>query len=153
MSLLHRVARQWESPPTWLALFVALAFVQSRLLPVLPSGKGALVIGTLLIGAGLAVFAAALLEFRRHRTTVLPREVPAALIDSGIYHWSRNPIYLADAMILAGLALRWDAASLLLVPVFITVIKRRFIDGEESVMQAQFGASYTDYAARVRRWI
>jgi protein-S-isoprenylcysteine O-methyltransferase Ste14 len=75
------------------------------------------------------------------------------MIRTGIYALSRNPIYLADAMILAGVALRLDAASLILVPVFVAVIRVRFIEGEEAVMRARFGAEYAAYAARVRRWI
>jgi protein-S-isoprenylcysteine O-methyltransferase Ste14 len=92
-------------------------------------------------------------QFRRHRTTVLPRETPEAMIQTGIYRWSRNPIYLADAMILAGIALRWDAASLLLVPLFMAMIQVRFINGEEAVMRQRFGATYEAYAVRVRRWL
>jgi protein-S-isoprenylcysteine O-methyltransferase Ste14 len=152
-SVTRRLARQWESPPTWLALFLLLAWLQSRMLPVLPAGAAGRWAGGLLIAAGLVLFVLALVQFRRHRTTVLPREAPDAMIASGVYAWSRNPIYLADAMILAGVALRWDAASLLLVPLFMAVIRRRFIDGEEAVMRARFGATYETYVARVRRWL
>jgi protein-S-isoprenylcysteine O-methyltransferase Ste14 len=152
-SLVTRLARQWESPPTWLGLFLALALAQSRLLPLLPLGVPGRVFGAVLIAAGMAVFLMALAEFRRHRTTVFPRETPSALIDGGIYRWSRNPIYLADALILSGFALWWDAASLLLVPLFMAVIRTRFIAGEETVMRARFGAAYEGYATRVRRWL
>jgi protein-S-isoprenylcysteine O-methyltransferase Ste14 len=153
MSLLHRVARQWESPPTWLALFIILALLQSTLMPLVEPGPLARLAGAALIAAGLAVFVLALVQFRRHRTTVLPRETPEAMIQTGIYRWSRNPIYLADAMILAGIALRWDAASLLLVPLFMAMIRVRFINGEEAVMRQRFGANYEAYALRVRRWL
>jgi protein-S-isoprenylcysteine O-methyltransferase Ste14 len=106
-----------------------------------------------LIAAGLVIFISALLQFRRHATTVMPRETPAAMIDSGIYRLSRNPIYLADALFLAGAALWWDAASLLLVPLFVLVITRRFILGEEAGLRAVFGAAFDRYAARTRRWL
>lgn len=152
-SLLQRLARQWESPPTWLLMFLILAYAQSRLLPLWPLGATGRAAGAVLILAGLAIFALALREFLRLRTTVLPRERPTALIDRGIYRWSRNPIYLADAMILAGAALWWDAGGLVLVPLFAAVIARRFIVGEEAVMRERFGAAYEAYAARVRRWI
>jgi protein-S-isoprenylcysteine O-methyltransferase Ste14 len=151
--MIARLARQWESPPVWLLVFVALAVAQSAYLPLLPTGRAGEMLGARLIVAGLAVFALALVQFRRHRTTVLPREEPRAMIRTGIYALSRNPIYLADAMILAGVALRLDAASLILVPVFVAVIRVRFIEGEEAVMRARFGAEYAAYAARVRRWI
>ena len=109
--------------------------------------------GTALILCGAILFIAALLQFRRHRTTVMPRETPVAMIDSGIYRLSRNPIYLADAMFLTGAALLWDAASLLLVPLFVWIITRRFIIGEESGLRAVFGAAFDRYAAQTRRWL
>ena len=149
----HRLLRQWESPPTWLGLFLILAALQARFLPLFAAGPAGRLIGSLLILAGLGLFAAAVWQFRRHRTTILPRETPAAMIDSGVYRFSRNPIYLADAMILAGAALRWDAASLLLVPVFVVIINRRFIEGEEAGLRASFGAAFAAYAARTRRWL
>ncbi len=75
------------------------------------------------------------------------------MITAGVYAHSRNPIYLADAMILAGAALVWDAAALILVPLFMAVITWRFIQDEEAGMRAQFGDAFQGYAARVRRWV
>ena len=152
-SLMRRLLRQWESPPTWLALFLCLAWAQSRFLPILPSGPGLRIAGAVLIVSGLVIFALALAEFRRHRTTVLPREAPQSFITGGIYQWSRNPIYLADAVILSGAALRWDGAALFLVPVFMWIIRNRFIEGEETGLRAMFGAEFDAYAHHVRRWI
>lgn len=151
--LRHRLLRQWESPPTWLVLFLALALVQARHLPLVDAGWPGRIAGGVLGLSGLAIFCLALREFRRHRTTVLPRETPVAMIDSGIYRLSRNPIYLADALFLAGAALWWDAASLLLVPLFVMIITRRFILGEEAVLRAVFGAAFDRYAAQTRRWL
>ena len=122
-------------------------------LPVLDAGALGRFVGTALIVAGLAVMALAITQFLRHRTTVLPRETPAALIQTGIYRWSRNPIYLADAMILSGAALRWDLGGLILVPLFMALILRRFIRGEEAGLRAAFGPVFDAYAARTRRWI
>jgi protein-S-isoprenylcysteine O-methyltransferase Ste14 len=149
----HRLLRQWESPPTWLLLMIALAALQARYLPLIDAGRPGRIAGTVLIVGGLFIFTAALLQFRRHRTTVMPRETPVALIDTGIYRLSRNPIYLADALFLAGAALWWDAASLLLVPLFVMIITRRFILGEESGLRAVFGAAFDRYAAQTRRWL
>ena len=149
----HRLLRQWESPPTWLLLMIALAALQARYLPLIDAGRPGRIAGTVLIVGGLFIFTAALLQFRRHRTTVMPRETPVAMIDTGIYRLSRNPIYLADALFLAGAALWWDAASLLLVPLFVMIITRRFILGEESGLRAVFGAAFDRYAAQTRRWL
>ena len=149
----HRLLRQWESPPTWLLLMIALAALQARYLPMIDAGRPGRIAGTVLIVGGLFIFTAALLQFWRHATTVMPRETPVAMIDSGIYRLSRNPIYLADALFLAGAALWWDAASLLLVPLFVMIITRRFILGEESGLRAVFGAAFDRYAAQTRRWL
>lgn len=132
---------------------IALAALQARYLPMIDAGRPGRIAGTVLIVGGLFIFTAALLQFRRHRTTVMPRETPVAMIDSGIYRLSRNPIYLADALFLAGAALWWDAASLLLVPLFVMIITRRFILGEESGLRAVFGAAFDRYAAQTRRWL
>jgi protein-S-isoprenylcysteine O-methyltransferase Ste14 len=132
---------------------IALAALQARYLPMIDAGRPGRIAGTVLIVGGLVIFTAALLQFRRHRTTVMPRETPVAMIDSGIYRLSRNPIYLADALFLAGAALWWDAASLLLVPLFVWIITRRFILGEESGLRAVFGAAFDRYAAQTRRWL
>jgi protein-S-isoprenylcysteine O-methyltransferase Ste14 len=151
--MIARLLRQWESPPTWLLLFSVIAYLQARYLPIFSSGGAGRLIGFALIGAGIALLISAALQFSRHATTILPREVPAAMISTGAYAYSRNPIYVADAIILAGLTLVWDAASLVLVPVFMAVITWRFILGEEAGMRAQFGAVFDGYAARVPRWI
>ena len=144
-----------DLPPLWLALFAALALVQARALPIGGFGAWGDPLGAVLIGAGLLLMAAALAEFRRHRTTVIPHRSPGALITTGVYRLSRNPIYLADALILAGLCLRWDAlpALLLGVPAFVAVITARFIRPEEARLAAAFGPAYAAWAARTRRWL
>jgi protein-S-isoprenylcysteine O-methyltransferase Ste14 len=143
-----------DLPPIWLALFAGLAWLQASLGPV--GGFGAIggPLGAALIGIGLALMAAAFVEFRRHRTSVVPHQQPQALITTGIFRFSRNPIYLADALILAGLALRWDAVlGLVLVPAFMKLIEIRFIGPEEDRLRAGFGAAFEAWAARTRRWL
>ncbi len=151
--MLKRLLRQWESPPTWALLFATLIWAQGRYLPLIELGPFGVVTGIGLIGAGAVLLTAAALQFRRHQTTILPREMPRAMITNGVYALSRNPIYVADALILGGLALIWDAAALVLVPVFMAVITYRFIVGEEAGLQARFGAAFAAYAGRVRRWV
>lgn len=146
--------RMIDIPPVWLAAFAALAWGQARYLPAGAFGPWAPAAGALLIGAGLLLMALAVLEFARARTTVIPHREPAAIVTSGVFAWSRNPIYLGDALILAGLVLRWDAVpSLLLVPVFVLAIDRHFVRGEESRLAAAFPAEFAAYRASVRRWI
>jgi protein-S-isoprenylcysteine O-methyltransferase Ste14 len=149
----HRLLRQWESPPTWLLVFIAAVWVQARFFPLVAPLPAMRHLGALFIIAGLAIILLAALQFRAHATTIMPREVPRAMIDTGLYACSRNPIYLADALILAGIALRADLAGLVLVPLFVWVITQRFILGEEAGLRATFGPDFEAYAARVRRWV
>lgn len=153
VELSRRLLRLWESPPTWLALFLLAAHLQTRYLPLADPGPVLRSTGAAMIVAALGLMLAAVLQFRRHRTTVLPRETPGALIDAGPFRFSRNPIYLADAMILAGAALRWDLGALILVPLFMGVIQTRFIRGEEAGLRAAFGDDFDAYSARTRRWL
>ncbi|WP_249138912.1 isoprenylcysteine carboxylmethyltransferase family protein [Actibacterium sp. MT2.3-13A] len=151
---LGRVLRGLDLPPVWLAGFAALAWGQARTLPTGAPGAWAGWLGGALIALGVVLAAAAVFEFLRHRTTVIPGRTPRALVQSGVYRISRNPIYLADAMILAGLCLIWGAISgLILLPAFMALIQKRFIEGEEARIRAEFGATFDRYAARVRRWM
>jgi protein-S-isoprenylcysteine O-methyltransferase Ste14 len=146
--------RKLDLPPVWLAGFAALVWAQPRLFGPVGLGRWGEVLGAGLIGAGLALMAAAGVEFLRHRTTIVPHRMPAALVTTGIYRLSRNPIYLGDALILAGLALLWQALpALVLVPVFVWLINARFIRGEEARLAARFGADFAAWRDRVRRWL
>lgn len=145
-----------DIPPVWLAGFVLLAWLQARHLPLglsLDSGLTDLLSG-FLIGGGILIAVLAVVEFRRHKTTVVPHQVPDALVQSGIYKRSRNPIYVGDVLIFAGLVLRFDAVlSLLLIPVFVWVLERRFILPEEDRLRRTFRADFARYERKTRRWI
>lgn len=143
-----------DTPPLWLALFAFAAWAQARGLDLVTPGVWTRASGWVMVALGAALMLAAAVEFRRSRTTIIPHETPRALITSGVYRLSRNPIYLGDAMVLAGLCLVFGAPDALwLVPVFALVIERRFIRAEEACLRAGFGAAAESYMARVRRWL
>jgi protein-S-isoprenylcysteine O-methyltransferase Ste14 len=97
---------------------------------------------------------AAVLIMQRHRTTVIPHLEAAQLVTTGVFKWTRNPIYLGDAMVLAGLILRWDAVlALPLVPLFVWIIEKRFILPEERRLRRKFTAQFGRYYTTTRRWI
>jgi len=151
---MNRLLHYLELPPAWLALFAALAWAQAQLVPIAVLGRLGDVLGSALVATGLAVSGWAALHFLLERTSLIPRERPDRLVTTGLYRFSRNPIYLADAVILTGLILIWDALpSLILLPLFVTVIEWRFIHREEALIRDRFGAEYDAYCARVRRWI
>ncbi|MEO1235901.1 MAG: isoprenylcysteine carboxylmethyltransferase family protein [Planctomycetota bacterium] len=105
-----------------------------------------------LAGTGLCVAAAA--QLRRHRTTILPFRTSDALITTGVFRRSRNPIYLGMLLTLVGTAVIAGSASVWIVPpLFAIVITRRFIAAEEAMLADRFGDAYHAYRRRVRRWV
>lgn len=143
-------------PVLWAACAVAGAalahFVPSANVPF--AGHRVLAIAALL--GGIVIAAAGVAQFRHARTTVNPMspERASSMVTSGIYRFTRNPMYLGMALVLAGLAAWW--ASLLdaaLVAVFCLYMTRFQIRPEERALQARFGEEFAAYTARVRRWI
>lgn len=143
-----------DLPPVWLAGFVMLAWAQARWVPLGVAGLQWRGLGAVLIGMGIVLTCVAALQFMRHRTSIIPGRTPDQMITGGVYQLSRNPIYLADVLILAGASLWLSAiAGIVLVPIFMLLIHRRFILGEEQRMQARFGSQFDEYRADVRRWM
>lgn len=142
-----------DYPQIWFLGFVVLAIVTGM---GWPHGPGWLIWpGGLLMGAGTALMGAAVIAMRRARTTVDPYGRPAALVVSGVFALSRNPIYLGNALLLTGLCLvmRAPFAVIVLVPAFVLVISSRFIPREEARLRASFPREFSDYSARTRRWL
>lgn len=143
-------------PPVWLIGAVALAWVLGRLDPwgLSFGGQWADFIAGLLVGSGIILMGLAVAALRRHRTTVIPHREAEALVTTGIFRRSRNPIYLGDALVLAGLILWFDAPlALPLIPLFIWIIERRFIEGEEARLKSRFGPAFETYVTQTRRWL
>lgn len=106
--------------------------------------------------AGASVALAGVVAFRKHRTTVNPftPEQSSSLVSTGIYRFSRNPMYLGFLLALAGLsALLANWASALLIPVFVAYMNRFQIQPEERALRQRFGQQFATYAATVRRWL
>jgi len=145
-----------DLPPLWLALALALAYGISQVQPARFAYGGPIadLLGGLMVGGGVVLILLAAYEMRRRRTTIVPHMEPDHLVTTGIFKRSRNPIYLGDALILAGLCLRWEAPlALILVPLFMLTIQERFIVPEEDRLRRKFRADFARYCQATRRWI
>jgi protein-S-isoprenylcysteine O-methyltransferase Ste14 len=111
-------------------------------------------LGWLLVGIGLALFGWTLATFRRHRTTVNPYQAASTLCTGGPFRFSRNPIYVGDWLIFAGVSLLLATAwPLLFAPLIWLMLRYGVIRHEEAHLEAKFGDDYRTYKARVRRWL
>lgn len=146
------IAREIDFPPVWLAGFALIGAATGTVFPVrvphATEGAG------LLVAAALLLMLMAVLQMLRWRTTVIPGRDPRHLLTHGLFRFSRNPIYLADVLLLVGLYIYWNAwAALPLVPVFMYLIYKRFILPEEQRLGYLFGEEYDAYKSQTRRWI
>ena len=151
-------ALELKLPPVAVVLIIgALMWAIARHLPIVPiaiAGKTILAATIALTGIALGVMG--ILIFRRVQTTVHP-SVPdkaSAIVDSGVYRFSRNPMYLGLALVLTGWGLfLGEAANVVMIAVFVAYMTQFQIKPEERVLEAKFGAAYTDYRSSVRRWL
>lgn len=107
-----------------------------------------------LVGAGFDL--AAVIAFLRRRTTINPMkpEKTSALVCSGVYKVTRNPMYVGLLFFLVAWAVYLASAWALLGPfAFVRYINRFQIAPEERVLLAKYGASYSVYTSSVRRWL
>jgi len=112
--------------------------------------------GSTLIAAGVMLLIFALIAFARARTTVNPVEPEQAntLVTTGLYQISRNPMYLAMALILLGGALRVGNIGAFIAPtLFVWAITMFQIKPEERALQSIFGEDFTAYRQQTRRWL
>jgi len=135
-------------------LFLVLNWAIATVIPGNPSAPVLGYAGYGLIGLGLVLIAWSAVWFWRRKTPIEPHHMPKTLIVEGPYRLTRNPIYLALAIILAGAIIgRGQPLSLILLPFFVGTLTRRFIQPEEAGLRDAFGAEAETYFGRTRRWI
>lgn len=141
-------------PPVWLLGMIVVALVVDALiqLPAIVQQRPA---GVALIVAGLALAMSARLTFQRNSAEIYPwSETHSALVTSGPFRFSRNPMYLGLHVIGLGVALVAGTWLMWLVPVVLFVLVNFVIvPFEERSMERVFGDAYRAYQASVRRWI
>jgi len=104
--------------------------------------------------AGFALVAAAAWRFHKAGTNVPTNRPTTALVTSGLYRFSRNPIYIGLTLVYLGVAAFFASlGALVLLPAVLLVMQFGVIRREERYLERRFGAAYRDYKARVRRWL
>jgi protein-S-isoprenylcysteine O-methyltransferase Ste14 len=115
---------------------------------------GRMVAGGVLCLGGLALILAAGKRFSDAGTNIQTRKPSTALVTTGIYRYSRNPIYLGMTLIYVGLSLFADSLlALAWLPLALIIIYNGVIRREERYLERKFGEDYRAYRGRVRRWV
>lgn len=139
-------------PRVYLAAIVTGVVLQFALpLPFLPRPMAA---GAILVVAASALLWYSVALFRAAGTPVPARKPTTAIVRTGPYRFSRNPIYLAYSLLLLGIAI-WVNSLWLLATLGVAVALMNFfvIRREEEYLARRFGADYLDYKASVHRWL
>jgi len=142
-------------PPVLFAVFIALGWGLQTLI-ALPNFTMPFhgFLGGEFIVAGLGIVVWSATEFKRHKTTIMPHKASSAIISSGPFKYSRNPIYFAFSMIQLGAAILLTNLWILLLLIPALLIMSKFvIEREEAFLTQEFGQPYIDYKKQVRRWI
>ena len=111
-------------------------------------------LGAVPIGIGVLIAAQGSRLFAKAGTNIIPFTESSALVTSGVFSFSRNPMYTGMVLALAGTALVMNGLyAWLVVIAFTAIIRALFIRNEETLMEQTFGEEYLAYKASVRRWI
>ncbi len=144
-------------PPVVMVLLGLAAFGASRLLPALSFEFPLRAFAAVALAfVGLALNILPKLAFQRAGTTVNPLRpaLATSLVTSGIYRYTRNPMYLGHALILLGWSLYLhNVAALLAVPAFMLYITRFQIQPEERHLSARFPDAYAAFCKQASRWL
>lgn len=143
-------------PVALVTIFGAAMAMLAHVVPASVPIPAKFAIASALVAAGALVALAGVLAFRRHKTTVNPftPEQSSSLVATGIYRFSRNPMYLGFLLALAGWGVHLaNWVSVLLLPAFVAYMNRFQIEPEERALAKRFGQQFTAYSLSVRRWL
>ena len=147
---------RFMKPPKLLFLCLVADYllikVVARPMPLVPNSLHLAGLAFLVGGPALGVWA--VLQFRKARTTVEPGNTPSALVRTGPYRYTRNPMYLGLATLLVGWAVLSNNALCLAAPaVFLVIVSLVFVPWEEREIERVFGADYVEMKRAVPRWL
>jgi protein-S-isoprenylcysteine O-methyltransferase Ste14 len=142
-------------PPIVALIFIVIAYFLGRLVPlpfVVPLALR--YVGLVMTFVGFLLGMGAFNEFRKSRTTLDPHGSVTKLVTSGIYRFTRNPIYLGFLLMVIGVPLNFGLYwGIVMAPFYIIVMNRLIIEREENYLEKKFKNTYTNYKSQVRRWL
>lgn len=117
-------------------------------------GRSAQIAGVIIVVPGFLIGGSGIIEMRRAHTTPDPREPTTALVEKGIFRYTRNPLYLSMFVFFLGIAVFLDVLWLIpLFPLLLFVVERETVKPEELYLERKFGKTYLQYRKRVPRWM
>lgn len=158
MSLLKESPNKYQLPPLFTLAIVAISALLHWLVPIGWEAADVNMLmrssGAVLLCGSLMLIGWALLTFRKHNANVLPNRAASLVLTSGPFALSRNPIYLGDVLLVAGIGLLLGSRWFLLgAVVLFFLLSELVIKREEMHLQANFPEDWSQYSKRVRRWI
>lgn len=143
-------------PLVYLAAVVLGGLVHELVVPLpLPIGTGLRIAGAAVAGvAGVALVLAAFGLFRAIGQDPAPWTATPSVVTTGIYRWTRNPMYVGMGLLQTAIAIGWANGWILaLVPVVLATVQATAIRHEEAYLERKFGETYLAYKRSVRRWL
>ncbi|MGN6247327.1 MAG: methyltransferase family protein [Ginsengibacter sp.] len=143
-------------PILYVAIFLSAVFIQKRIpldASFFESGF-AKIAGSIFLFIAIILTVISLRKFFLSKNTIITIKPASSLQTTGIYRFTRNPMYLSLLFLYLGLACflgNWW--NLLLLPILILVVQQYVIIREEKYLLRRFGTEYLDYKSRVRRWL
>jgi len=111
-------------------------------------------VGLALAGIGFLLGVLSLYAFTKARTTLNPHGSVRTIVSTGVYRFTRNPIYLGMVFMLIGFPLAFgNVWGIPLAAAFVPLMNKLVIEHEEAYLEKKFGEAYTGYKSRVRRWL
>jgi protein-S-isoprenylcysteine O-methyltransferase Ste14 len=151
-----------ERPPSripWPPVLFIAVIIGGRMfdvafgVPRIPAGVVE-VVGGVLFALGFAADVWCALTLRRHHTTILPHRAVAALVTSGPYRYSRNPIYVCELALTLGLGLmQRSPTTLALTPLLFFALTKLAIEPEERHLREKFAETFERFCAQTPRWL
>ena len=143
-------------PPPIVTLISSLAIYFSR--NIFPNHHGIIldVFSALSLICGIIIIRLALLLFKNHQTTINPLNLTktSSIVNTGVFQYTRNPMYLGMVLILFSVALKFNIyGGLIVILIFFSFITKFQIIPEEKAMEKLFGQEFKNYKKTTRRWL